>query len=132
MWRFVKSLSLAQITTGYAATGIATDFVGFDIATFSLAEHNSNNQNRRIRWKSDQHGYGEWQWSGWPGQLGIVAKFECIVSFFESINYFAWFKNHVEQHVLIPYVRELSAPNFLPMFNFVFSYFLNQFWRSDK
>jgi hypothetical protein len=50
---------MAQTTIGYVATGIATHFVGFSIATFALVEHNSNKQNRRIRWKSEEHGYGE-------------------------------------------------------------------------
>jgi hypothetical protein len=50
---------MAQTTIGYVAIGIDTHFVGSSIATFSLVEHNSNKQNRRIRWKSDQHGYGE-------------------------------------------------------------------------
>jgi hypothetical protein len=55
----MKTNAMAQNTIEYADIGIDNDFVGSTIATFALVKHNSNNQNRGIRQKSFQHGYGE-------------------------------------------------------------------------
>jgi hypothetical protein len=55
----MKTNAMDQNTIGYVAIGIDNDFVGSTIAIFALVKHNSNKQNRRIRHKSSQHGYGE-------------------------------------------------------------------------
>jgi len=47
-----KTIVKDQTTIGYVVARISTHFLGYTITTFSLVEHNSKKQNRRIRSKS--------------------------------------------------------------------------------